>query len=498
MAAGKTSAGRALANASGRRFVDLDDTIDISDAGSVGALVARDEPEFRRREAAALARVIAEAGDGPIVATGGGAAAYGDNMDRMRGAGCVVALGVDVATAVQRAAGGPARPLLADAERLAARRAPTYRRAHAVVDTTTRSIDEVARAVRHVEDVWHAHQDAATIVALDERSYPIIVADAFGTLPARAVVITDREVARHHAVAPDAIAIEPGEASKCFATYERLCGELVARGLDRTSTIVAVGGGVVGDLAGFVAASLYRGIAIEQWPTTLVAMTDAAIGGKTAIDLPAGKNLVGAFHQPRVVWCNLAALATLPPRERRAGFGELWKYALLDGGELWRAVDACTPWAAAGGPPPPALREVIRACAAYKAAIVGRDERERTGQRTLLNLGHTIGHAIEAGSGLHHGEAVGLGLIAAARVSAALGLADSALEADLVGALRRTGLPDDLGGLLNDDVLARIAVDKKRAGDEIRFIAVREVGACEPVAIAITELRRILRVNAVA
>jgi 3-dehydroquinate synthetase len=259
--------------------------------------------------------------------------------------------------------------------------------------------------------------------------------------------------------------------------------------------IVALGGGVVGDLAGFVAATLFRGIPVIQVPTTLVAMTDAAIGGKTAIDLPAGKNLVGAFHQPEMVWCNPTTLRTLPERERRAGFGELWKYALLDGRDLWAAVDACTTWAA-GGELPPQLREVIQRSIAYKAAIVGRDERERTGHRALLNLGHTVGHAIETQAGLHHGEAVGLGLIAACRVSAALQLCAPSLELEVVGALRRTGLPAELDPYLTDDVLARIRVDKKRTGDNLYFISVREVVACEPVAVAITELRRILRPHA--
>ena len=186
-----------------------------------------------------------------------------------------------------------------------------------------------------------------------------------------------------------------------------MCEELIARGLDRASTIVALGGGVVGDLAGFVAATLYRGISVVQVPTTLVAMTDAAIGGKTAVDLPAGKNLLGAFHQPVLVACARATLATLPEGERRAGFGELWKYALLDGDAMWRAVDACAGWATTGGDPPAVLREVIERAIAFKAAIVGADEREQTGRRALLNLGHTIGHAIESASGLLHGEAVG-------------------------------------------------------------------------------------------
>lgn len=502
MAAGKTSVGRALAQAMGRRFVDLDDV--IAEAGEpVAALVARDEADFRRLEAAALARVIddAPAGHGaPIIATGGGCAAHGDNLARMRASGLVVALGVDVADAQSRAAGGPPRPLLASAGELAAKRAPIYRRAHAVVDTTGKTIADVVAAVAHVQHAWEylpfAYRDA-TLVALGDRTYPVIVHD--GTIDrelvrayagTRTATITDRNVAPY-ANDPDAIAIEPGEASKSFAAYEQLCEQLVARGLDRGSAIVALGGGVVGDLAGFVAATLYRGIPVVQLPTTLVAMTDSAIGGKTAVDLPAGKNLVGAFHQPRLVACGLATLATLPDRERRAGFGELWKYALLDGPDLWALVDACAGWAMNGGERPSELREVIQRSIAYKAAIVGRDEREQTGHRALLNLGHTIGHAIESASGLHHGEAVGLGLIAACRVSAALG--GASLEPEVTQALRRTGLPHDLGPYLSDDVLTRVQVDKKRIGDKVRFIVIREVGRCETAEIAITDLRRILR-----
>lgn len=497
MAAGKTSVGRALAAASRRRFVDLDDV--IAEAGEpVAELVARDEGDFRRLESAALARVIDDAADGPIVATGGGCAMFGDNLARMREAGLVIALGVDLAEAQARAAGGPPRPLLANATALAAKRAPVYRRAHAVVDTTGKSIEDVVREVAEVERVWdRTRLLEPTILALGDRSYPVIVSD--GPPPAalmpsgRVAVITDKNVARYarELNTPVTIEIEPGEPSKSFATYQHLSEQLVAEGLDRSSSLVALGGGVVGDLAGFVAATYMRGIPVYQLPTTLVAMTDAAIGGKTAIDLPAGKNLVGAFHQPQLVWCNLTTLATLPDRERRAGFGELWKYALLDGRELWDLVDACAAWAATGGERPAQLREVIQRSIAYKAAIVGRDEREQTGQRALLNLGHTVGHAIESASGLHHGEAVGLGLVAACRVSAALGGPD--LEREVTEALVRSGLPADLGPFLTDDVLARVQVDKKRIGDKVRFVVIREVGRCETTEIAITELRRILR-----
>ena len=486
MAAGKTSVGRALASATGRRFVDLDDV--IAEAGEpVAELVARDEGDFRRLESAALARVIDDAADGPIIATGGGCAMFGDNLARMRAGGLVVALGVDLAEAQARAAGGPPRPLLANAAALAAKRAPVYRRAHAVVDTTGKPIEQVVREVASVEAVWDRTRLLdPTILALGDRSYPVIVGD--GPPPAalmpdgRVAVVTDRNVARYarELNAPVTIEIEPGEASKSFATYSQLCERMITEGLDRSSSIVALGGGVVGDLAGFVAATFMRGIPVYQLPTTLVAMTDAAIGGKTAIDLPAGKNLVGAFHQPRLVWCNLATLPTLPDRERRAGFGELWEL-----------VDACAAWAATGGDRPHELREVIQRSIAFKAAIVGRDERERTGQRALLNLGHTVGHAIESASGLHHGEAVGLGLVAACRVSAALGGPD--LEPEVTQALVRSGLPADLGPFLTDGVLDRIQVDKKRIGDKVRFVVIREVGRCETAEIAITEVRRILR-----
>jgi 3-dehydroquinate synthase len=405
-------------------------------------------------------------------------------------------LGVDVETARARALGGPTRPLLAQAESLAAKRAPIYRRAHAVVDTTNRSIEDVIEDVVAVERAWQRlpiEQRDATILPLGDRSYPIAVTERIDVDLLRTylggatkiVAITDDQVAQHWQVPFDTITIPAGEASKTLATYERLCDELIARGLDRSSALVALGGGVVGDLTGFVAATLYRGIPVVQVPTTLVAMTDAAIGGKTAVDTAAGKNLVGAFWQPKLVACALETLTTLPDRERRAGYGELWKYALLDGPELWRLVRDSLD----GGP----LHEVIARSIAYKAAIVGRDERELTGHRALLNLGHTVGHAIETASGLHHGEAVGLGLIAASRVSAALVGAHADLEIEVTEALRKTGLPADLDPYLTDDILDRVKVDKKRIGNKVRFIAIREVGTCEPVEIAVTELRRILR-----
>jgi shikimate kinase/3-dehydroquinate synthase len=505
MASGKTTIGRRLAETTKRPFVDLDDVIAQSIGEPVAELVKRDEPAFRRRETEALREVIAR-GD-LVVATGGGCGANPANVELMRAAGTVIALGVDVAEARERARGGGERPLLANADVLAKTRASAYRRAHAVVPTTSKPIDDVVKQVFAVEMLAQQHEDA-TILSLENRSYPIVVRDrlvdplrtSWGTA-SKVAVITDRNVAAHWKLPREngdigevvEIEIEPGEASKSFESYATLCNELVARGLDRGSIIVAFGGGVVGDLAGFVAATLFRGIDFVQVPTTIVAMTDAAIGGKTAIDLPAGKNLVGAFHQPWIVDCALETLTTLPERERRAGFGELWKYALLDGPQLWRDVASCASWSRDGGEMPAVFREVMRASIAYKAEVVGRDERERTGVRALLNLGHTVGHAIESASGMLHGEAVALGLVAAVRVSAALLGTRADLERELIEGLHASGLSVDIDRWLTDDVLARVAVDKKRVGKTLKYIAIRDVGDCEPVEIEVTELRRILR-----
>jgi 3-dehydroquinate synthase len=289
------------------------------------------------------------------------------------------------------------------------------------------------------------------------------------------------------------VPVPVGEPAKSIGAYAALCDQLVAAGLDRSSAVIALGGGVVGDLAGFAAATIYRGVPLVQVPTTLVAMVDSAIGGKTGINLAAGKNLVGAFWQPRLVLADPDALVTLPARERRAAFGELVKYALIDGEDLYAATEALgpavarDPWAGA----PPGLGTLIRRCTAIKSWIVSRDEREQSGERALLNLGHTVGHAIEAAAGygeILHGEAVALGLLAACRVSAALELAPPALERRVADTLASGGLSTDLDPWLRPDVLERIAVDKKRTGTGIRFVALSGPGHTRLVTIEMDRL----------
>jgi shikimate kinase/3-dehydroquinate synthase len=281
------------------------------------------------------------------------------------------------------------------------------------------------------------------------------------------------------------IAVPPGEQHKTLASAERVWTALADAGMTRADHLVALGGGVVGDLAGFCAATYQRGVPVVHVPTTLVAQVDSAYGGKTGVDLPQAKNYVGAYHQPAAVLVDPDALRTLPAAERAAGWVEVLKTALIAGGTLWQRVEAGAD----------ADERTILACARVKLAIVSADERD-AGARQTLNLGHTVGHAIESASGYRvyrHGEAVGLGLLAALRLSGA-----EQLRARVHELLRARGLPVTLAGASADEVLAAIARDKKRVGERVPFVLLDAPGeprtGCEvepdDVRAAVLELTR--------
>jgi len=259
------------------------------------------------------------------------------------------------------------------------------------------------------------------------------------------------------------ITIATGEEHKTLAAAEQVWRELAREGMGRLDRIVALGGGVVGDLAGFCAAAYQRGVPVVQVPTTVVAQVDSAYGGKTGVDLPEAKNYVGAYHQPAAVVTDVDTLATLPPEELAAGYAEVVKTALIAGGSLWRRV-------AEGA----AVDErIVLDCARTKLAVVAADERDG-GARQLLNLGHTVGHAIETVTGYRryrHGEAVALGLLAALRLSDA-----GELRAQVAELLSAAGLPTRLEGADPADVLAATRLDKKRRGDDVAFVLVRSPG----------------------
>ena len=304
--------------------------------------------------------------------------------------------------------------------------------------------------------------------------------------PTRILIVTDGNVGRLHAARVQAL-VSPlaptevfsgieGEAGKTMAAVERVVDALVAHRADRKSVVIALGGGVVGDIAGFAAAVFMRGIRFVQVPTTLLAQVDSSVGGKTGVNHPSGKNLIGAFHQPSLVVADTDTLRTLPARELSAGLAEVIKHGLLADAEYFDRVCAALPrLRACDGE---ALMEAIVGSCEIKAGVVSRDERE-SGERALLNLGHTFGHAIEALSGYGHwlhGEAVGCGMYLAADLSHRLGLIDAAAVARVDEAVRAAALPTRIDGLSLDAALASMAGDKKAEAGRIRFILLERIG----------------------
>lgn len=314
--------------------------------------------------------------------------------------------------------------------------------------------------------------------------------------PTRAFIVSDETVAAIHGetvrvalaaagLATGMVAVPAGEASKSFARLEAVLDRLTVEGLDRRSLVVALGGGVVGDLAGLAAALFMRGIDFVQAPTTLLAQVDSSVGGKTAIDTPHGKNLIGAFHQPRLVLADIEALATLPMRQVRSGWAEVLKHGLICDAEFFDWLgDASSSGGAAGakGDPDALERAVIRSVE-IKAQVVGEDEKE-AGRRALLNLGHTFGHALEAeldfGEGLTHGEAVALGCAMAFRFSARQGLCLAGEAERAEAGIRAAGLPTQLSDVAHvfaaEALIGRMAADKKAEGGRLTLILARAVG----------------------
>ncbi|CAN5315540.1 3-dehydroquinate synthase [soil metagenome] len=308
----------------------------------------------------------------------------------------------------------------------------------------------------------------------------------------RTVIVSDETVAALHGpaltrsleaagVKTELVTVPPGEGSKSFGELERVLDALLARGLDRKDVVVALGGGVVGDLAGLAAALYMRGIDFVQVPTTLLAQVDSSVGGKTAIDTARGKNLVGAFHQPRLVLADIDVLATLPPVQLRSGWAEVLKHGLICDAPFfdWLASEGA---GGATGDPAALERAVIRSVE-IKSAIVGEDERE-SGRRALLNLGHTFGHAVEAELGLEeaalaHGEAVALGCVLAFRYSARLGLCPAADVARVETVVAAAGLPTTLaqaGAFEAEALIARMAGDKKAEAGRVTLVLARAIG----------------------
>jgi 3-dehydroquinate synthase len=332
-------------------------------------------------------------------------------------------------------------------------------------------------------------------VALGEQSYDVTVgedvlgkvaeaADALAVANKRCAVLTDSNVGRWYAgqvtealeaagFAPTVVTVPAGEASKELSVAGEVCRKLIRAGLDRGSFLVALGGGVIGDLGGFVAAIFYRGIPFVQLPTTIVSQVDSSVGGKTGVNAPEGKNLIGAFHQPRAVIADVATLSTLPEREYREGFAEVIKHAAIRDSSMFPAITRAA--SDRGG-----LVELIERNVAIKARIVEEDAHETSGVRALLNFGHTVGHAIESAAGygeLLHGEAIALGIRAALQLSEEVEALDPSATATVCKALDQFALPRHLASQISTaQIMAKLMTDKKFVSGKIRFVLLRALG----------------------
>lgn len=520
MGAGKSAVGRRLAERLGQPFVDTDALVEEVAIKSVALIFAEEgEPAFRNLERAAIERV---AGRDAVVALGGGAIAQPGAADRLAATGTIVYLRAKPETLLARIGNADGRPLLAGldaAGRLArvrellAARAEHYERAHHAIDVDDGDVEAVAARLLTAIGVRKKREEGKAMrtvqVPLGDRSYAIRLgldileqagaAVAECTKARRAVVVTVPEVGKRYGarlerslraagIQSKRLVVPDGERSKNLRTLAKLYEELIDFDADRGTAVIALGGGVVGDLAGFLAASWMRGVPFVQVPTTVLAMADASVGGKVAVDLPRGKNLVGAFHQPHLVWMDVATLRSLPRRQRANGLVEVIKHGVIRDVALFerfeRDVEAILELE-----PDPTLDVLERSCQ-IKAEVVAQDERE-SGLRMILNFGHTLAHAIETLLGyrkLLHGEAVAIGMVFAARRSEALGLAPAGVADRIEALLQRAGLPTEMPDLPRRAYLDALRVDKKRKDEHVRFIALRELGKVEIVPLLPAEI----------
>jgi len=517
MGAGKSTVGRLLARVLGRDFVDLDEQI-IADAGRSISQIFEDEGEqgFREREREALRQVAQR--EHIVVALGGGAVLRDDNWELIRQTGISIYLKVRPELLAQRLESDRKRPLLAELtppqrlqriSQILESRRERYEQADITLENERIPAEAVAAICQAFGSEWGI---SLVRVALGERSYYIWIKPGLlqqvgelylhYRLGSQAAIITDETVAslyghqlaeglRRAGVETLMLSVPPGEAQKSLCTAEMLYTRLLEAQCDRHTTIIALGGGVIGDLAGFVASTFLRGVPYVQVPTTLLAQVDSSVGGKTGVNHSLGKNLIGTFYQPRCVFIDPEVLKTLPERERWSGLAEVIKYGLIRDPALWARLEEQLEDFVQR---PEMLSEIIARCCAIKAEIVSADERE-SGLRKFLNFGHTVGHALEAASDyeLRHGEAIAWGMLIASRLShAKAGLSASELER-IEKLLARFPKPS-LAQISPERVIERMRHDKKAHDGHVQFVLLRTIG--DPVlcdTVAETELRRILQ-----
>jgi 3-dehydroquinate synthase len=515
MGSGKSQVAAALGELWRCAVVDLDQRIEQRAGLSIPQIFERrGESAFRELERTVLAEVLDD-NSLKIVALGGGTVVDQASRRRLLREGTLITLRASLDALCARVGAGKGRPLLGSGadvrQRLATvieQRAGAYAECHAEIFTDNLSVREIAQAVDRVVI------DASIVVPMGERTYRVEVGS--GTRHALAQRARSAVTGAHAVLVTDTGVDEPwgsragndlieagfkltkvclpaGEQHKNLQSIEQIWDAALSAGVDRDTLVVAVGGGVVGDMAAFAASTILRGLSFGQLPTTLLAMVDSAVGGKTGIDRVQGKNLIGSFHQPRFVLCDVETLTTLPLAERRAGLAEVVKSAWLDGEASVKMLEERADALVAGDFD--ATTDAVRMSVQLKARIVTEDERE-TGVRALLNLGHTVGHAIEAATGfagLRHGEAVALGMVAAFRLSKGLGVATQDELERVTKLLERLGLPVKLDAYLDDKTLDFLGSDKKRKGGKVRFVVPAAPGATRLEPLSLEDVKRLVR-----
>lgn len=510
MGAGKSTVAGVVADLLGTRALDLDAQVERLFARSIPQIFAEQgEQAFRALEKEALRTLPADVG---VVSLGGGTLVDDETRQRLLREGIVITLTAEPAVLAARVGRGEGRPLLgpdpeADLRRILEQRAEAYAEAHAVIDTKTLDPEEIAAQIVAVRNL------SPIVVPLGLRTYrvevgrgarhrvgmranehtqgeAILVFDGDARRPWAGDVIHDLTIAGKP---PIEVKLQGDEAHKDIASVEQIWDRALDAGVDRRAILIGLGGGVIGDLTAFAASTLLRGVALGQVPTTLLSMVDSSVGGKTGFNRPRGKNLVGTFYQPKFVLCDVETLSTLPREERIAGLAEVVKSAWLDSEESVAMLEQNAEALVEGDED--ATMAAVRMSVMLKSRIVHEDEQE-SGRRMLLNLGHTVGHGLEAASdyrGIRHGEGVALGMLAAMRVAARLGRGRTEESERLTRLLERLGLPTDLDAKLNARALEFIGSDKKRRGDTIHFIIPRIPGQTEIAQLGLEQVREALR-----
>jgi 3-dehydroquinate synthase len=495
---GKSTAGKKLAGNLKLPFVDLDHVIETNAGLSIPQIMEQQgESAFRDLESAALKNLLNEKES--VVALGGGALVRAENRALAEGHGKIILLMAELETLLERLYyESGKRPLLAGDLReklssLLAKRSEHYHSFPMLIQVDGKTAEQ---NVHQVQIALGRHH----LFAMGE--YDVIVGQVSNlkNFPMQnPIIVTDENVAKFHAekmisvlrssgFEPKVLTVPAGEAHKNLETISQLWHGFLEAGLDRKSTVIALGGGVVGDMAGFAASTYMRGIDWVGVPTTLLSMVDASLGGKTGFDLPEGKNLIGSFYPPKLVLADPQLLGTLPEGELISGIAEVVKHGIISDPELFNLCLHGLDWVKDN------LEEVVKRAIAVKIKVIEEDPYEK-GFRAALNLGHTVGHAVELVSkfDLRHGEAVAIGLVAEAKYSARIGLAGNGLVDALTESLKVLRLPTQIPDYMpREEIIRAMRVDKKKNAKAIRFALPVEIGRVELVAVRVTDLESVL------